>query len=189
MSGMNPGKRDQIVALLRDGKSYKEIAAQVGCSRSVISYHAKQIGLAKPRAKHDWAEIQAYYDVGHGQRECIRHFGLDHGTWDKARKTGRIITQDRRLSVDELTRPGRGTRRSHLKGRLIRAGVLRPACYECGLTEWRGRPLTLVLDHINGVNDDNNPINLRLLCPNCNSQTDTFSGRNIVKKRLAPHKE
>jgi 5-methylcytosine-specific restriction endonuclease McrA len=49
--------------------------------------------------------------------------------------------------------------------------------------EWHGRPLTLVLDHINGVNDDYRPDNLRLLCPNCHSQTPTFSGRNRQKRQ------
>ena len=185
---MGEGKRDRIISLLHEGRKYAEIVALVGCSKSVISYHARQIGLGDARAKHDWAAIQAYYDSGHSQRECIRHFGLDHGTWNKARKAGRLIAEDRRIPIEELTRPGRETRRTHLKMRLLRAGVLKNECYECGLTEWRGKPLSLALDHINGVNNDNDPANLRLLCPNCHSQTDTFSGRNRVKRRLAQEK-
>jgi len=56
-------------------------------------------------------------------------------------------------------------------------------CYICGINEWRGMPLVLRLDHINGVNDDYRLENLRLLCPNCDSQTDTYCGRNRVKKQ------
>jgi hypothetical protein len=41
----------------------------------------------------------------------------------------------------------------------------------------------LVLDHINGINDDYRPGNLRLLCPNCHSQTPTFAGRNRQKRQ------
>ena len=44
--------------------------------------------------------------------------------------------------------------------------------------EWEGRPLVLILDHTNGDSTNNNRGNLRLICPNCNSQTSTFSGRN-----------
>ncbi len=43
---------------------------------------------------------------------------------------------------------------------------------------WNGKPLTFVLDHINGKHSDHRLNNLRFLCPNCNSQTPTFSGRN-----------
>lgn len=43
---------------------------------------------------------------------------------------------------------------------------------------WNNRPLTLQLDHINGNRKDNRLENLRFVCPNCHSQTDTFSGRN-----------
>lgn len=57
--------------------------------------------------------------------------------------------------------------------RLLREGVPY-VCASCGINEWRGKRLTLHLDHINGINNDNRRENLRLLCPNCHSQTDTY---------------
>lgn len=64
---------------------------------------------------------------------------------------------------------------STLKGRLIKAGMLVDQCDECGIgSQWNGRPLKLQLDHINGKNRDHRIENLRVLCPNCHSQTDTF---------------
>lgn len=44
--------------------------------------------------------------------------------------------------------------------------------------EWNGKPLTLQLDHIDGNSDNNELSNLRILCPNCHTQTDTWCGRN-----------
>jgi 5-methylcytosine-specific restriction endonuclease McrA len=41
----------------------------------------------------------------------------------------------------------------------------------------------MVLDHINGIPNDNRIENLRFLCPNCNSQTDTFAGRNTNRNK------
>jgi len=69
--------------------------------------------------------------------------------------------------------------RGHLKDRLIKEQILEEKCNKCGMeTEWQGEKLVLVLDHINGKNNDHRIDNLRLLCPNCNSQTKTFAGRN-----------
>lgn len=51
-------------------------------------------------------------------------------------------------------------------------------CNICGITEWNKKPIVLDIDHIDGDSLNNIRTNLRLLCPNCHSQTDTFKGRN-----------
>jgi 5-methylcytosine-specific restriction endonuclease McrA len=67
---------------------------------------------------------------------------------------------------------------SQLKIRLLRENLLEYKCNECGITTWNEKELVLHLDHINGTNDDHRLENLRLLCPNCHSQTNTYCGRN-----------
>ena len=68
---------------------------------------------------------------------------------------------------------------SRLKQRLVNEGKMEYKCQKCGISEWLGNPLTLQLDHINGVNNDHRLTNLRFLCPNCHSQTDTYAGKNM----------
>lgn len=68
--------------------------------------------------------------------------------------------------------------RDCLKKRLIKDGSLKEICAICGMkNEWNGKKLVLVLDHINGINNDHRLENLRLVCPNCDSQTITFKAR------------
>lgn len=71
------------------------------------------------------------------------------------------------------------TRAHRLRRALAEIGTP-PRCALCGSDEqWRGSTLTLEIDHINGRHNDNRRENLRFLCPNCHSQTETFCARNI----------
>ena len=56
-------------------------------------------------------------------------------------------------------------------------------CEICGISDWNGRSIVLEMDHINGDHKDNHPNNLRMICPNCHSQTDTYKAKNKGKGR------
>jgi Zn finger protein HypA/HybF involved in hydrogenase expression len=51
-------------------------------------------------------------------------------------------------------------------------------CSCCGISEWNKKPITLELEHIDGNSDNNQEINLTILCPNCHSQTPTYKAKN-----------
>lgn len=74
--------------------------------------------------------------------------------------------------------------RNSLKKRLYKLGLKKPICEFCTQDEnWRGKKISLILDHINGVYDDNRLENLRILCPNCNATLDTHCAKNLKNKK------
>ena len=63
-------------------------------------------------------------------------------------------------------------------------------CAVCRNTSWNNKPIPLVCDHIDGINDNFSLSNIRLICPNCDAQTPTYKGRNIgngSEKRRKQH--
>lgn len=87
--------------------------------------------------------------------------------------------RSRRIPLDQILVERSTYSRTNLKGRLYEAGLKERQCELCGVGElWRGKRMSLILDHANGVRDDNRLENLRMVCPNCAATFDTHCGRN-----------
>ena len=97
------------------------------------------------------------------------HFGRKNGQSLQAKYTMKEILVEN-SSYANIAR---------LKERLVKENVLEYKCNICGINSWNNKELSLQLDHINGVNNDHRLENIRFLCPNCHSQTDTYAGKNI----------
>lgn len=70
--------------------------------------------------------------------------------------------------------------RHHIKKRILDKGLIEYRCAVCSLPPmWLGKPMTLILDHINGVRNDDRIENLRFVCSNCDSQLPTYKSKNI----------
>jgi 5-methylcytosine-specific restriction endonuclease McrA len=68
-----------------------------------------------------------------------------------------------------------------LKKRILKELKIEYKCEVCGLKDWLDKPISLQLDHKNGINNDHRLENLRFICPNCHSQSSTYAGRNKRK--------
>jgi 5-methylcytosine-specific restriction endonuclease McrA len=95
------------------------------------------------------------------------------------------LSKSNSKSIEDILVESSSFSSSEVKKKLLKFNLLEYKCSLCGLEDiWNGKKISLQLDHINGINNDNRLENLRLLCPNCHSQTETFSGkhRKILKK-------
>lgn len=111
-------------------------------------------------------------------RKRVAELNLDTSHWvGQASRKGKAPPNKIPLS-EILVRNSTYTCTSSLKRRMIREGLLAYVCALCDISEWQGKTLSLQLDHINGVNNDHRRENIRLLCPNCHSQTPTWGSKN-----------
>lgn len=140
-------------------------------------------------------EFRTIVASSHSHTECLRKLGYhtNSGSIQKAYRdrlkqlnidTSHINTQSHPaltpddVFVENCIRSNQTVRRFYRK--------LNPPtiCTICNREPfWEGKPLTLILDHINGIHSDSRIQNLRWVCPNCNSQLDTTNGKNKNKKK------
>jgi hypothetical protein len=121
-------------------------------------------------------------------KNCIdtSHFLNQSEVVKKLFKNGKLKKNNNNVIFIENSRVGRQT----TKNRIISDNLIDYRCVFCGNNgEWLGKKITLILDHINGVNNDNRLENLRFVCPNCNSTLDTHCRGFIGVIKLNEKKE
>lgn len=102
---------------------------------------------------------------------------LDHSIF-KGRSAIIKTTKINNIKKEDILKENCKHQRTVLRRYIIKNNLIPYKCAICGCTEWQGKTLSLELDHINGINNDNRLENLRFLCPNCHSQTSTYGSRN-----------
>jgi hypothetical protein len=144
--------RDAVESAVKQANSIREAIELLGLRAAGGNY--KSLHAACERF-----DLSVPYTTGESQTESAR-------------------TKNRRADDEVFVKNSDYHNRTQIKMRMFKLGVPN-VCSECGQgPEWNGRPLTLTLDHINGVWNDNRLENLRILCGHCHSQTGTFCGGN-----------
>lgn len=176
------------------GRTY--CSEQLNRSKESVQAKAKRLGLKYDRSfiyksdKFDeivkssksYSEVckKLFLPTFYGNRQTTKKYiqlkGLDisHFYSDDIGTLGKKIDLE-----DILVENSTYTYPTNLKERLYKEGIKEKVCEICGQDEiWKGGKLVHILDHINGINNDNRIENLRIVCPNCNSSLETTSGRN-----------
>lgn len=110
-------------------------------------------------------------------RKRMLEDGIDFSHFRQRKDYLKIVQQP--VPLQDILVENSTFNRTHLKRKLLSSNTLDNKCYICGqLPVWNDKPLSLQLDHINGISTDNRLENLRILCPHCHSQTENFAGKN-----------
>jgi 5-methylcytosine-specific restriction endonuclease McrA len=133
------------------------------------------------------SDVLRYFKInpkGGNARTLKERLEFDNIDWTHIKNNNKTYTPFReKRPIEEYLIENSKCNHYHLKKRLIEENFLENKCYICGSKpEWNGKELSMQLDHINGIYNDDRLENLRLLCPNCHSQTETFNGKKNVQK-------
>lgn len=155
--------REVFSEIVKTSTSYSEIVKKCKEYKGVgghINTIKKRIKLEKINSEH----IKDGYDHNKGRSFLSQQVSLDD-----ALKNYFVVNSEY-------------YNKNFLKTLIRRFELKKYECEICKLKNvWENKPLSLQLDHINGTNSDNRLENLRWLCPNCHSQTETFSGKTSKK--------
>lgn len=144
--------------------------ANSSCWADALRYLGYAVKGANHRTLQKWA---ARWNIS------TDHFDLHIGR--------RRASRARQIPLREVLVEASTYSRGKLKRRLLASGLLEARCELCGQDEyWHSRRMSLILDHINGVSNDNRLENLRMVCPNCAATLDTHCGRNLPRERVCP---
>lgn len=99
--------------------------------------------------------------------------------WNKGKKTGRLLYWETKYPMSAILVENSNYPRHSLKARILEKKLIEYRCACCGIgPEWQNKPMPLILDHINGTNNDNRLENLRFVCSNCDTQLPTYKSKN-----------
>ena len=160
--------RDELLKLVESSNSIKELVTR--------------IGLNGNSGSNDLTV-----------KKCLEYHNI---SWKELAIRGAITSKrkanyKRRLkSNDELFVANSTTNRSVIRNRILRDNLIPYKCAICGQEPfWNGKPMSLILDHINGIRNDHRLSNLRFVCGCCNAQLDTTNGRNNTKQKINRQRE
>ena len=144
---------EQFVELLKKSSTISEVLFKLG-------YTVKGNSWGYSQVKRRMDDLNLDHSIFKGKSAIIKTTKLNN------------------VKKEDILKENCKHQRTVLRRYIIKNNLIPYKCAICGCTEWQGKTLSLELDHINGINNDNRLENLRFLCPNCHSQTSTYGSRN-----------
>lgn len=175
-------------SILIDKKSYEEIGREYGCTGSNIKKVASKLGIDLPQ-KRKINKCETFYRKRktHICLNCEKEFNHIVGNSNKYCSVKCEKEYKHKLGYQKIIEGDPSIMRANYSPKTFKDDILKEqngVCAICGMKpKWNGKDLVFILDHIDGHASNNKRDNLRCICPNCDSQLDTYKSKNKFGER------
>ena len=185
--------KEKILNLRDEGKSYSEISKILDCSKSTVYYYCNRNSKNVIKNGINRRKMGIFIERNSKNINCIFCNILLKNKQKKFCSRGCQSNYFHNINYNKIIEGDKTIMKSNFRIDYFKKDILKEQDNKCDICKiednWNNKKLVFVLDHIDGDASNNKRDNLRCVCPNCDSQLDTYKSKNKNSARKDRYKK